>query len=143
MALVPLISSGVSGPLGVIHLPRLWQKLTLGAKGQLAEGYDQCGMGFDQMVLDGLKIDRAAAVAFISDNSPTYPQFEAWVVQQRGGNVPQGEIDALNAAVRGYNHDDDTRKAILDGAGIADDGSILDAIGLNNLEDWSEFHSSL
>jgi len=24
---VPLISSGVAGPLGVVHLPRLWQKV--------------------------------------------------------------------------------------------------------------------
>lgn len=143
MAIVPLISSGVSGPLGVIHLPRLWQKVTLGAKGQLADGYDQCGMGFDQMTLDGLKIDRDAAIGFITDNSPTYPQFEAWVVQQRGGSIPQNEIDELNAAIRGYNHTDETRKAILDAAGIADDGSILDAVSLNDLDDWGEFHGSL
>src|SRR6185295_7355837 len=36
---VPLISSGVAGPLGVLHLPRLWLKVSLEARGKLANGY--------------------------------------------------------------------------------------------------------
>ena len=36
---VPLISSGTTGPLGVYHLPRLWQKVSLEARGKLAAGY--------------------------------------------------------------------------------------------------------
>ena len=31
---VPLISSGTAGPLGVIHLPRLWLKTSLEATGE-------------------------------------------------------------------------------------------------------------
>jgi len=31
---VPLISSSVAGPLGVLHLPRLWQKVSLEAVGK-------------------------------------------------------------------------------------------------------------
>ncbi|MGZ4964624.1 MAG: DUF5069 domain-containing protein, partial [Limisphaerales bacterium] len=37
--IVPLISSGVAGPLGVLHLPRLWLKASLEACGKLAPGY--------------------------------------------------------------------------------------------------------
>jgi hypothetical protein len=55
---VPLISSGVAGPLGVLHLPRLWLKASLEAGGKLAPGYPGCGSGYDQMVLDGLGIKR-------------------------------------------------------------------------------------
>ena len=141
--MVPLISSGVSGPLGAIHLPRLWQKVTLNAKGQLANGYPECGGGYDQMVLDGLGIDKDSALDYIKSNSPSYTQFENWVVEQRGGSIPKSEIDASNAAIRGYNHDDETRKSILSAAGMEDDGSILDAINLNNIDDWTEFHNSL
>ena len=143
MAIIPLISSGLAGPLGAIHLPRLWSKVLLGATGNLAEGYDECGMGYDQMVLDGLGVDRDAAVSFIKDNKPSYAEFENWVVGHRGGSIPQSEIDASNAAIRGYNHDDDTRGAILSAAGVADDGSILDAVNLNNLDDWQAFHLML
>ncbi len=35
---VPLISSGLAGPLGILHLPRLWQKVSLEARGKLAPG---------------------------------------------------------------------------------------------------------
>ena len=143
MAIIPLISSGLAGPLGAIHLPRLWSKVILSATGNLADGYDECGMGFDQMVLDGLGVDRDAAVAYIKGNEPSYAQFEKWVVDQRGGSIPQSEIDASNAAIRGYNHGDDTRGEILEAAGIADDGSILDAVNLNNLDDWTELHTTV
>ena len=143
MALIPLISSSVAGPLGAIHLPRLWSKVLLTATGQLADGYDECGQGFDQMVLDGLGIDRDSAVDNIKSNKPTYPQFEKWVLDQRGGSIPASEIEASNAAIRGYNHADETRGEILSAAGIADDGSILDAVNLNNLDDWTELHSAV
>ena len=116
MAIIPLISSELAGPLGAIHLPRLWSKVLLGATGNLADGYDECGMGYDQMVLDGLGVDRDAAVSFIKDNKPSYAEFENWVVHQRGGSIPQSEIDASNAAIRGYTHDDETRGAILSAA---------------------------
>ncbi len=143
MSIIPLISSDLAGPLGAIHLPRLWAKLRLSAAGQLPDGYSECGGGFDQMALDGLKVDRDAAVAFVKGDKPTYAQFEAWVLKQRDGNIPAAEIEASNAAIRGYNHDDDTRGEILSEAGIKDDGSVLDAVNLNNLDDWNALHAAL
>ena len=143
MSIIPLISSDLAGPLGAIHLPRLWSKLLLSAKGQLADDYYQCGAGFDQMTLDGLKIDRDKAIAFVEGNLPTYPEFEAWILEQRSGNIPASEIEASNAAIRGYNHEDGTRGEILSAAGISDDGSVLDAVNLNNLDDWTTLHGSL
>ena len=143
MATAPLISSGVSGPLGVLHLPRLWQKVVLSATGNLADGYDECGMGYDNMVLSALGLDKDATLSFLKGNIPSYPEFEKWVLEQKGGSLDQAAVDELNAGIKGYNHGDDTRKEILDAAGIADDGSILDAVGLNNLDDWTEFHNSI
>ena len=113
-------------------------------RGVLNEEYPACGAGFDQMVLDGLGLDKDATLAYISDNSPTYPQFEAWVLgAERPVSLDQAAVDELNAAIAGYNHDDDTRGGILGASGIEDDGSILDAVNLNNLDDWYEFHASL
>ena len=48
--IVPLISSGVAGPLGVLHLPRLWLKLSLESVGKLAPGYPGAGTGYDVLV---------------------------------------------------------------------------------------------
>ncbi len=141
--IVPLISSGVAGPLGVLHLPRLWLKLSLESRGKLAAGYPGAGKGYDQMVIDGLGMDRDAVIKFVKDSKPTYPQFEAWV-KKNATKLDKASIEKLNAAIRGYNHDDATRKSILDANGLPDDASAFkDAINLNNLDDWKEFHEAV
>src|ERR1043166_1156323 len=76
---VPLISSGVAGPLGVLHLPRLWQKVSLEEAGKLAPGYPGVGKGFDAMTLAALGLEEQAARDYIRKSKPAYPQFEAWV----------------------------------------------------------------
>ena len=142
--IVPLISSGVAGPLGVLHLPRLWLKVSLEQTGKLAAGYPGAGKGYDQMVLDALNLNRDAVIAFIKSNRPTYTQFESWIKQQAGVKLDKGSIDAINAAIRGYNHDDGTRKSILAANSLPDDAhAFKDAINLNNLDDWSEFHAAV
>jgi hypothetical protein len=140
---VPLLSSGIAGPLGVLHLPRLWLKVSLDARGKLADGYPAVGHGFDQMVIDGLNLKRDAVVSFISEKRPTYPQFEQWVREQPGAKLDKASIDKLNNAIAGYNHDDETRRSVLRAASIPDDGKAPhDAVGLNNLDDWTEFYSA-
>jgi hypothetical protein len=138
---VPLISSGVAGPLGVLHLPRLWLKSSLEAAGKLADGYPGCGHGYDQMVIDGLGLQREAVLEFLRSRRPTYPQFEAWIRQQPGAKLDATSVKALNAAITGYNHDEATRKGILDANGLAD--GPRDAVNLNNLDDWKEFHEAV
>src|SRR5467141_2290682 len=119
---VPLISSGVAGPLGVLHLPRLWLKVSLEATGKLAPGYPGAGKGYDQMVIDGIGLQRDAVLGYIKQNKPTYPQFEAWV-KKIATKLDKASIEKLNAAIRGYNHDDETRKSILGANGLPDDGA--------------------
>ena len=138
---VPLISSGTAGPLGVLHLPRLWQKLSLEATSQLAAGYPGCGKGYDGMTLSALGVDEAAVKDFVKTKKPTYPQFEAWI-KANGKSVTADAIAKHNAAVTGYIHDDGTRQSILSANGLPD-GSPKDAVNLNNLDDWYEFHQAV
>ncbi len=141
--IIPLISSGTAGPLGVLHLPRLWLKASLGAAGKLHPDYPAIGQGYDQMVLDGLGIDKSAFERFIAEKKPTYPECEAWILARSGGSLDSAAVSKLNAAITGYHHDDDTRSSILGASGIPDDGSILDAINLNNLDDWQTCHKEV
>jgi hypothetical protein len=137
--IVPLISSGIAGPLGVLHLPRLWQKASLDAAGKLHKDYPGIGCGYDQMTLDALGINIETFKAFIA-TKPSYPQLEKWVKAQPGVNLTKGNIFKHNQAISGYIHDDATRKTILDADGIADDGSVNPgAVDLNNLDDWHIF----
>ncbi len=141
--IVPLISSGTAGPLGALHLPRLWQKVSLEAAGKLADGYPGIGKGYDQMTCDALGLSADAVKSYIAGSKPTYPQFEAWV-KQNAKKLTKADIHRHNLAILGYCHTDDTRKAILSANGLADDGSVLPgAVDLNNLDDWFEFHASV
>ena len=139
--IVPLISSGTKGPLGVLHLPRLWQKVSLEAAGKIADGYPGIGAGYDAMVIAGLGLDTEAVRAHITNDKPTYPQFEAWIQAQDGAKWDDASIGELNASIEGYNHDDATRQGILSANGLPD-GDPKDAINLNNLDDWLEFHAA-
>ena len=138
---VPLISSGVAGPLGVLHLPRLWLKASMEAAGKLAPGYPGIGQGYDMMVINALGLNADAVKKQLAEAKPTYPQFEAWV-KANGTSVTPEAIAKHNAAVTGYIHDDETRKSILSANGLPD-GSPKDAVNLNNLDDWFEFHQAV
>jgi hypothetical protein len=140
---VPLISSGTAGPLGVLHLPRLWQKASLEAAGKLASGYHGLGSGYDAMTCAALGLDEQAVKDYIKQSKPTYPQFEAWV-KKNAKSLASQAVEKHNAAVRGYNHDDATRQGILRANGIPDDAAApRDAVNLNNLDDWYEFHQAV
>jgi hypothetical protein len=141
--IVPLISSGVAGPLGVLHLPRLWLKVSLEARGKLATGYPGIGKGYDMMVISALGLEAQKVADYVKNQRPTYPQFEVWIKQQPGVKLDKGTIDKLNAGIRGYIHDDATRKSILSANGIPDDAHApKDAVNLHNLDDWKEFHTA-
>ncbi len=141
---VPTISSGTAGPLGVLHLPRLWQKVSLEAQGKLAAGYPGIGGGYDSMVISALGLSPEAVREYIKSNKPSYPQFEAWVKSQPGVKLDSDTVKKLNDSITGYVHDDDTRKGIFSSNGLSDDTtSARDAVNLNNLDDWYEFHASV
>jgi hypothetical protein len=138
-----MISSGTAGPLGMLHLPRLWLKLSLESQGKLAAGYPGMGHGYDAMTCAALGLDQEAVINYIKEEKPTYSQFEAWV-KQNAKSLNQEAIEKHNAAVRGYNHEDETRKNILSNCGLPDDATApKDAVNLNNLDDWYEFHQAV
>jgi len=140
--IIPLISSGTAGPLGVLHLPRLWLKSSLESCEKLADGYPGCGKGYDQMVLDGLGLDRDKFMSYIRSARPTYPQLEDWIKTQPGVKLDAASIQKLNSSITGYNHVDETRKEVLACCGLTDEGKIKDAVNLNNLDDWASFHQA-
>jgi hypothetical protein len=140
--IVPLISSGIAGPLGLLHLPRLWQKASLAAAGKLHADYPGIGCGYDQMTLDALGINIETFRNFIA-TKPTYVQLEAWVKAQPGVKLTKADIYKHNQSIMGYIHGDDVRAGILAAVGLTDDGGVNPgAVDLNNLDDWQTFWST-
>ena len=113
------------------------------AAGKLADGYPGCGPGYDQLMLDGLGLNKQTTIDYISRSKPTYPQFEVWVKQQDGVKLDQGSVTSLNSQIAGYIHDDETRKSVLEASEIEDGPAAPhDAVNLNNLDDWMEFYNA-
>ncbi len=135
--IIPIISSGTTGPLGATHLPRLWAKLTLGNHAALPEGHDYCGKGFDQLTISGLGLDRDKVIEYVKASKPTYIQFEAWV--RANGKTDPETIRKHNATVLGYKHSDETVNEIQKNIGLKDP-NVRDAVTLNILEDLDDLH---
>jgi hypothetical protein len=139
---IPLVSSSTAGPLGAVHLPRLWAKLTLYGGGVLADGYDYAGSGFDQMTIDNLRLDRQKVIDYVTKERPTYIQFEQWVIAQNGGSISPEMIKRHNDSIFGYNHPDELASTMRNTSGVSNP-SITDAVTLNTLEDLDELRSQV
>lgn len=137
---IPLISSSAKGPLGAAHLPRLWTKLSLGNAGLLAEGWDYCGTGFDQLTIKDLGLDMQKTIDFVKTKKPTYVQFEEWVAAN--GKTDAESIRKHNDNIFGYLHGDDTCKDMRSTMGLKHE-NVKDAVTLNMLEDLHELHTQI
>jgi len=140
--IVPTVGSRVAGPLGVVHLPRLWAKLLLSSRELLPDDYDACGDGFDAMTIAAIGLDREELMSFIGTEQPTYMAFETWVLHKTGGKLDSAKIDAHNRAILTYNHSDSTARAMRADSGVADP-SIGDAATLNALDDFDQLHAQV
>lgn len=139
---VPTISSNTAGPLGAVHLPRLWQKLSLAAAGLLPSDYDECGAGFDHMTLDALHLDKQKTIDYVRSNKPKYVAFEEWVLAQNGGSIAPEAIKKHNDAIRAYHHSDELADQMRTASGVKN-VSIKDAVTLNSIEDLDEVHKQI
>jgi hypothetical protein len=141
--IIPLISSGTAGPLGVKHLPRLWLKTLLSASGNLPEGYKDIRPGFDYMVLEGLGINPDSAREFITGHRPTYLAFEKWVCAQPEVDVSETNISKINELIENRTKSAEARMMICKENGLPENFPIENAIMLNNLDDWKSMHDQI
>jgi len=140
---VPTIGSKIAGPLGAVHLPRLWAKLLLSSRELLPDDYERCGDGFDAMTIQALGLDREKLISFVRTEQPTYMALEAWVLHEtRGGALDAKKIEAHNRAILSYRHDDATARSMRASSGVTDT-SIGDAATLNSLDDFDQLHAQI
>lgn len=137
--IVPTISTKIAGPAGVVHLPRLWQKLLLSQAGLLPDDYDACGDGFDAMTLRTLGVSKEKAIQYVSTHKPNYVEFETWILEKNGGKIDPETVRKHNDAILGYKHADDKASEMRRSSGLRDD-SVKDAATLNTHDDFDEFH---
>lgn len=140
--LVPMISSGQTGPAGIPHLPRLWFKALLNAVHALPEGW-KTGLicGFDTNASKTIGLDLAATVAYIESELPNYLQFEAWVLGRIGTPDDATKAGWVSKLTSGQKGEEQARNECIE-AGVPGQpyrGTIL----LNDLVDWKHMHDAL
>ena len=110
----PLVSTRTVGPLGLAHLPRLWLKVRLAAKGKLADGYRSGEGGFDGLLLDALGIGSADVVEFISTSQPSYLEFEDWVKENaKADSLTAEAIEEMKEKFKDGKKMEDARMTVL------------------------------
>jgi len=133
--IVPLTGSMVAGPLGVVHLPRMWQKGLLKTIGVLPDDYVFAERGFDQRMMEGIGVDAAAFVPFL-ESLPTYLETEAWV---RKNATKLDGADDINAFILNRNMSSEFAQKMRERCGIAD-ANFGSGTRLNNLDDLASLH---
>jgi len=139
--IVPVISSSVTGPLGVKHLPRLWLKVLLHGCGRLPEGYRHGVGGFDEFLTTTLGIDRDAFIAFIETEKPDYLALEAWVRANAATLTPE-TIAAVNTRVSQATMGE-PRLTEWTARFALSDPNYTNAVALNDLDDWAGMHAAI
>ena len=138
--MIPLISSLCRGPLGVCQLPRFWWKALTRSKGLLDEEYPECSGGLDTFVMQTLELDRENTLEFLGDTTPSYLEFESWVLDQCGGGPVWKCVNGWNDFNYGRQHYRPSKIAETYGdSGLPDDSPITSAVILNCLQDWQLF----
>lgn len=135
---VPLISGVTKGPLGVVHLPRLWLKLLLHSLGRLPEGYRHGVGGSDEVVMSGLGIDAEAFIAFIARERPSYLETEAWI-REHATNLTPEAIERVNIGVLEAEMPDPRGSEWRARFGV----DYTYGWQLNQLDDWAAIHAQL
>jgi hypothetical protein len=133
---VPLTGSMADGLLGLVHLPRMWQKGLLKAVGALPDDYVFAERGFDQRMMEGVGIDAAAFVAFLQ-TLPSYLETEAWV---RTHATKLDNVSVTNGEIVNRSMSTQFAEKLRASTGIAD-AAFDNGARLNNLDDLHSLHA--
>lgn len=137
--MVPLISSSTAGPLGAVHLPRLWIKSILHTVGALPEEYWFATKGFDDTLLTAFGIDAGEFIAYVETTLPDYPKLEAWIVHRARS------LDAARAASNGeiLTREKPAQRVAEHQALLGCDETVRRGVLLNDLDDWQTLRDEI
>jgi hypothetical protein len=138
--LVPAVGATVAGPLGLVHLPRMWLKGVLSAAAMLWEGYFDDYKGFNQFVSDRIGLDPEQWFAYLK-TMPTYAEAERWV-RANATKTDPASIAAANEYILTFLRPEENAARVRDRVGIADTTFRNSAL-LINVDDWYTIHDEL
>jgi hypothetical protein len=139
--IVPAISSLAAGPLGLLHLPRLWGKAIIKAGAALPEGFHSGSGPLDVQLAQAIGMDLTESVRYVNAEIPPYLAYEQWV-RAHATTLDAATVNAWNERMR--TRDKPAAMAADERAmlGISDEAISGSAI-LNDLIDWHLWHEEI
>jgi ectoine hydroxylase-related dioxygenase (phytanoyl-CoA dioxygenase family) len=109
--------------VGVPYLRNVWERARRARAGR-ALPEDAAAWATDAIVLRGLEVGLADAIARLFDEHSTFTDFERWILASNGGSIEAERIARINAAVTGdqlppRDGDDDGDEPVLSAAELA------------------------
>ena len=137
----PAVSSLLAGPLGLLHLPRLWAKAMIKTIGALPEGYHSGSGPIDEQLAETIGMDLAASVAFTESTLPSYIAYETWV-RENATNLTATAMDPWNQRIPVREKPEHIAAPERELLGI-DDPAQRGSRLLNDLIDWHYVHEEI
>ena len=93
-----LANPSETGSLGVLQLKRLWSRTLASRSGKTVRNVAE--QQIEHLVTDALGLGLEQTQQHLFQNSPSFEEFERWIVETTGGIDPV-QIERINAAVSG------------------------------------------
>jgi hypothetical protein len=105
----PIDSQDEMGRLGVLHLKRLWARVTRRSRNKHSNDWL-----FDRILIDGLGLAQEETLQYLGTRTPPYEEFEAWILERNGGYIDPLRIEHINAAISGAVYSDELKAKFLE-----------------------------
>lgn len=94
------IDSRQSGPMGLLHLRRMWARVQLELQGHVDREARAREWTLDNVVVDGLGVGLEDSVVFLFQPGLSYEALERWIVERTGGAPSAERVERINAQIR-------------------------------------------
>jgi hypothetical protein len=138
--IIPAICGLLTGPLGILHLPRLWGKAVIKAIGALPEGYHSGSGPLDEQLAEAMGMDLAASVRYTNAEMPTYIAYEGWV--RKNATLDPAKIAEWNERMKTRQKREEMATAERAEVGLTDSNERGGRL-LNDLVDWHLLHQQI
>jgi Phytanoyl-CoA dioxygenase (PhyH) len=94
-------NTGEAGALGVPYLKRFWARQRASRGGGNHHPSNADDLRADNVLLAGLRLGIRETLDFLITGTPSFEEFETWVLTKNGGAVDPARVERLNSALRG------------------------------------------
>lgn len=119
------------GRLGIAHLKRFWSQ-TIDGRNGLQVVKTESDNQLNNLVLSSLNLPLEPTINYLSQNAPSFDEFEKWIAEQNSGTLDASEIERFNSRLNNQPYSENLQNSITE---IEESEDVLTA---EDLRFWKE-----